>query len=458
MKPLSLRGRLTVWYTLTLFVVLLLFGAQVLWHQGRIGLRRVDRELAELTATVVNVLRDEIRESAPAPAQEAIDTIGPRGPAIAILDARGRPLASAWNGLTLPASIAERFPSEQDDDRGSTVDTASGAWRVHARTERSAAGTFIVVAGRPLSDVLRERREAQEAMAIAIPIALLLAGLGGWWLAAIGLRPITSMASRAAAIPLAGMDDLGESDRADELGQLARAFNGLVARLRTALQTQRQFMADASHELRTPVSVIRSAADVTLGRDHRDEPEYREALSIVGDQARRVTHLVDDMLVLARADTGGYPLQRAPLYLDDLVGDCRRTIDVLAAERGVAVRASPSTELPLVGDENLLRRMLLNVVQNAVQHTPSGGGVTIAVVPNGRTVAIEVTNDGEAIPPADRERIFDRFVQLDPSRRACGAGLGLPIARWIAEAHGGTLVLKTSSAAGTTFAIALPLS
>jgi signal transduction histidine kinase len=217
-------------------------------------------------------------------------------------------------------------------------------------------------------------------------------------------------------------------------------------------------MADASHELRTPVSVIRSAADVTLGRDHRDEPEYREALAIVGDQARRVTRLVDDMLVLARADTGGYPLQRAPLYLDDLVGDCRRTIDVLAAERGVAVRTPPSTELPLVGDEDLLRRMLLNVVQNAVQHTPPGGGVRIEVVPNGRTVAIEVTNDGEVIPPADRERIFDRFVQLDPARRADGAGLGLPIARWIAEAHGGTLVLKTSSAAGTTFAIALPLS
>src|SRR5262249_32318015 len=152
------------------------------------------------------------------------------------------------------------------------------------------------------------------------------------------------------------------------------------------------------------------------------EPEYREALSIVGDQARRVTRLVDDMLVLARADTGGYPLQRAHLYVDELVGDCRRTIDLVAAERGIAIRAPASAELPLYGDQDLLRRMLLNVVQTAVQHTPHGRGVSIDVVPNGRTVAIDVTNEGDPIPPADRERIFDRFVQLDPARRASGAG------------------------------------
>ena len=120
-------------------------------------------------------------------------------------------------------------------------------------------------------------------MLVGIPIALLLAGAGGLWLASIGLRPITEMAQRAARIPLTGIEDLGQADRTDELGQLARAFNGLVARLRAALQTQRQFMADASHELRTPVSVVRAAADVTLSREHRDEAEYREALAIVGE-------------------------------------------------------------------------------------------------------------------------------------------------------------------------------
>src|SRR5213079_630320 len=168
-----------------------------------------------------------------------------------------------------------------------TLETSGGAWRVHVRPERIGNRAYVLVAASPLSDVSRERREVQEAMAIGIPLALLLAGLGGLWLASVGLRPINDMASRAALIPLTGMEDLGESQRADELGQLARAFNGLVARLRAALQTQRRFMADASHELRTPVSIVRSAAEVGLSRERRDEQEYRETLVIARDQARR---------------------------------------------------------------------------------------------------------------------------------------------------------------------------
>jgi signal transduction histidine kinase len=263
------------------------------------------------------------------------------------------------------------------------------------------------------------------------------------------------MADRAARIPLTGDQDLGESNRTDELGQLARAFNGLVARLRAALQTQRQFMADASHELRTPVSVVRSAADVTLGRDHRDEGEYREALAMIGHEARRLGRLVEDMLVLARADAGGYPLRPVSLYLDELVTDCRRTLEVLAAERAVSLRTLSLPEIPFVGDQELLKRMLVNLVQNAVHYTRSGGAVSIALS-NGSAIAIDVADEGPGIPAEDRERIFDRFVQLDRSRHGSGSGLGLPIARWIAEAHGGSLTLESSSATGSTFRVVLP--
>jgi signal transduction histidine kinase len=334
--------------------------------------------------------------------------------------------------------------------------TASGSWRVHAEPRTAGATTTVLVVASPLSDVLRERREVQEAMWIGIPIVLLLAGAGGLWLSSASLRPITRMALRAGQIGLTGMDDLGESTRTDELGQLARAFNGLVARLRTALQAQRQFMADASHELRTPVSVIRSAADVTLSRARRDESEYREALAIVSAEARRVTRLVDDMLVLARADAGGYPLRPVNLYLDDLVAECRRAVDLLAAERGVTIHTAALPEMPLSGDEDLLRRMLLNVLQNAVQHTPEGAAVTIEVSPNGGSIAIYIRDQGTGIPRQDHERIFDRFVQLDAARRGTGTGLGLPIARWIAEAHGGSLELEASSPDGSTFCVVLP--
>jgi len=215
-------------------------------------------------------------------------------------------------------------------------------------------------------------------------------------------------------------------------------------------------MADASHELRTPVSVVRTAADVALVPAHREEADYRETLAIVGDQARRLSGLVADMLVLARADAGGYTLRPVDLYLDEVVADCRRAVDVLATERGVTIRSAASPDIPFRGDEDLLRRLVLNVLQNAVQHTPSGGSVAVDVRQEPETVRIRVTDQGPGIPPDDQRRIFDRFVQLDPARRGQGTGLGLPIAKWIAEAHAGTLVLERSGPDGTTFCVSLP--
>lgn len=453
MASLSIRTRLTIWYSLALLVVLSLFGADVLWQQGRLGLRRVDRELDGVLATFANIVRDELTETPDVhvAAEEARKTVAAPGLAVAVIGADGAVLAANWNGLPLN----DRSTLTRSEPQTWTTDTGASAWRVRTQPYTFGAKTLVLLVAAPLSDVYRERREVQEAMIIGIPIVLLLAAGGGLWLASVGLRPITAMAQRASRIPLAGLDDLGESNRSDELGQLATAFNGLVARLRAALQTQRQFMADASHELRTPVSVIRSAADVTLSRERRDDSEYREALTIVRGEAQRVGTLVEDMLVLARADAGGYPLRPISLYLDELVDECRRAVDVLAQERSVRICSPALPEIPARGDEDLLRRMLLNVLQNAVQHTAAGGAVTVEVCVRS-SITIRVTDQGPGIAESDRERIFNRFVQLDPSRRGHGAGLGLPIARWIAEAHGGTLDLESSGPAGSTFRISLP--
>jgi signal transduction histidine kinase len=264
------------------------------------------------------------------------------------------------------------------------------------------------------------------------------------------------MAERAVSLPLTGDENLGEEHRPGELGQLARSFNGLVARLRTALSTQRQFMADASHELRTPVSVIRSAAEITLSRPSRMESEYRDALGIAGDEARRLGALVDDMLVLARADGGGYTLRLADFYLNDVLTGCIRALEVVARERGVTIAAARLPDSPLRGDEDLIRRMLLNVLQNAVQHTADGTTVDVGLEQAGAAFVVRIRDHGCGIAETHRARIFDRFVQLDESRRGAGTGLGLPIARWIAEAHGGRLDLEASGAGGSTFAIVLP--
>jgi two-component system OmpR family sensor kinase len=451
---LSLRARLTLWYTLALLVVLCLFGASVLWQQRRIGIRRVDHELEALASTLRNVVQDEINEQDDlvTAATEATATVAAPGRALAIVDGSGHVLGAQWNGLDLREPIA----AGDGDPNVRTVETGRGPWRVHARRHAFGDRVLVLLAATPMADLLREQHELQEAMVIGIPIVLLLAGAGGFWLAAVGLRPISEMARRAAVIAPTGLEDLGQTTRTDELGQLSSAFNGLVARLRAALQTQRQFMADASHELRTPVSVVRATSDVVLSRDHRDEGEYREALAIVGGQAHRLGRLVEDMLVLARADAGGYPLRPVDLYLDEMIADCRRAVDVLANERGVTVRAAGFPDTPFRGDEDLLRRLVLNVLQNAVQHTPAGGSVAVALCQEPEAVQIRVTDEGPGIDAADQRRIFDRFVQLDAARRGQGAGLGLPIARWIAEAHRGTLVLEQTGPGGSTFCVSLP--
>ena len=261
-------------------------------------------------------------------------------------------------------------------------------------------------------------------------------------------------------MPLTGADDLGRPMRQDELGQLARAFNGCVARLRAALQTQRQFMADASHELRTPVSIIRTAADVALSREHRDEAEYREALAIAGAQSRRLGTLVDDMLVLARADAGGYPLRCVDFYLDD-VG--RRVPAGGRAcwprTRGVTVAATGATDV--VGP---WRRgaAAAAAAQPAAERRPAHAGRRrrhrVDVVPARlRGVASRVTDSGAGIPPEPIGH-GSSSGSCSSIRRAAakGPGLGLTIAQWIAEAHGGSLSVASTGPGGTTFCVTLP--
>jgi heavy metal sensor kinase len=449
---LSLRSRLTLWYTLVLVVVLCVFGVGIVWMEGRIAVRGLDRELSEIEETIRKIVANEMAEQlTPAEAAtEATETVADENLATAVLDAQGASLSSNLDDADLDTALG--MP---EHDVTATVRTASRSWRVLTRVEKIGGASFRLVVAKPMSDIERGQRELREAIVIGIPVALLLAGAGGWWLASIGLAPITRMADRAVRLPLTGSDDLGEPARQDELGQLTQAFNGLVGRLRAALKTQRQFMADASHELRTPVSIIRSAAEVTLSRDQRSESEYRETITTARDQSLRLGRLVEDMLVLARADAGGYPIHPIDLDLDEIVDECRRAVKMLASERCVHVQSSAGPEVPIRGDADLLRRLLLNLLQNAIQHTSSGGSVIVTTEPAPDIVRVRVSDGGPGIPEADRTRIFDRFVRLDEARTGNGTGLGLPIAKWIAEAHGGTLVLEASGPAGSTFCATL---
>jgi signal transduction histidine kinase len=249
----------------------------------------------------------------------------------------------------------------------------------------------------------------------------------------------------------------------DELGKLAGTFNELLARLDTSFSQQRRFMADASHELRTPLSVIRTSAEVTLGRENRDEPEYRDALKIIDEQVKRLSHIVEDMFTLSRADVGRRALTVTDFYLDELILETARAATILGARKEVRIETLEMGEIPFRGDEGLLRQMLLNLLDNAVKYTPAGGFVRVKVEQSEARYRILVEDSGLGIPEREQELIFERFYRVDKARSGTaesdgwGAGLGLSIARWIAQAHGGDLVLQHSDDTGSTFCATLPM-
>jgi len=256
----------------------------------------------------------------------------------------------------------------------------------------------------------------------------------------------------------------------DELGYLASTFNGLLGRLNHSFEQQRRFMADASHELRSPVSIIRGETEVALSQPRSPE-EYRESLAIALDEGRRLSQIVDDLFTLARADAGEYPLRPRDFYLEELAADCVRAARTMTAARGITLTYEPDGEMPLHADEALVRRLAMNLLDNAIKYTPEGGRINVACERAGAEYSLMVRDSGPGIPAEAQEKIFERFFRLDPARThlgrensgadtaasaTAGAGLGLAIARWIAEAHHGRLTLVQSDASGSVFVAYLP--
>jgi heavy metal sensor kinase len=315
------------------------------------------------------------------------------------------------------------------------------------------------VTSRSLTPLLGELDTDRLVLSIAVPLGLLLAGLGGWFLARKSLAPVLAMSEQAHRIGAENLDQrLPMVNPRDELGRLAGTFNDLLSRLSSAFGVQRQFMADASHELRTPLSVIRTTTSVTLEKDRRSEEEYRGALAIVDGQSRRLTRIVDDMFKLARADAGRLTLHQHALYLDELLREMARAASVLGASKDVTVHLPSLPESPCYGDEDLLRQMISNLLDNAVKYTPRGGSVTLNLQRSNGSYYVSVSDTGIGIPMEAQAHVFERFYRVDRSDSGAGAGLGLAIARSIAETHGGRLELERSDERGSTFVAVLPAS
>ncbi|MEO8458866.1 MAG: ATP-binding protein, partial [Chloroflexota bacterium] len=295
-------------------------------------------------------------------------------------------------------------------------------------------------------------------IAIAYPLTLVVATGGGAFLAGRALSPIdrlTGVARRITAEDLHQRIDLDLPN--DEVGRLARTFNDMIARLDDSFSKQRQFTADASHELRTPLTAIKGQTEVALQRD-RDVESYKQVLQNVNTQVDRMIRMSGSLLTLARADAGQIPIASEPVNLATIVTDAVEQMSIAAEAKSIEIKIAPGPSVRTFADEDLLLQLMLNLLDNAIKYTPQYGLVRVGWSAVGGAVDVSVSDTGPGIGPEHLPRIFDRFYRADTARSSPngGAGLGLSISRWIAEAHGGSIKAQSANGSGTTFVVHLP--
>ncbi len=450
----SLRSRLTVWYAAMLLAGLAAF-AGWMWFAVHQYLAtsvddRITQRLQGLNSAIeaeadesINALREELREF-------SIEI--PEGELTAV---RGRGARDLLRPAGMPETVLWTAPD------GQIGDLYAGSVRYRGlRTRLIIKGEAYELAV-ATSTAETDGFLAQFRLLLlgAAPMMALLASFGGYWMSRRALAPVDALTTAARRISL---DNLGQrlevSKTGDELERLGVTWNEMLARLDNAVQRMRQFTADASHELRTPISIIRTTAELALRRE-RDPGEYRKALDNVRCEAEWMTRLAEDLLLLARADAGTLKLRSERVQVDQLAATVAGETAPMAEVRGIALHTQfGADDAQVNGDGSALHRLLTILLDNAVQHTPPDGTIAIETSADAGRVAIAVRNTGEGIRAEDLPHIFERFYRGDPARtRQNGAGLGLAIARSIAQAHGAEIEVESEPGQGAVFSVKLPL-
>jgi signal transduction histidine kinase len=411
----QLRVRLTLWYAGTFALILLLLGAGLLFSIRLQMTQRLDTSLAGATAAVMRATRDYEAERAAGVAADAVEELHIPDRDLYLFDAHGRPITppQADDWIQAAAGDAARAGSvnlQRESSRGHNHEI-----RLHAERFTTPSGTTYVaaaVAARP--NIGEQYASLIGTFAGAALAALVLVAVGGFLLARKSTLPVER-----------------------------------------SMEQMRRFMADAAHELRTPVAVLRARAEVALAHARDADRDDATLRAFVGE-SDRLGAIVGDLLTLARADAGERAVAREPLYLDDLAADAIEAARALAQRKGVALEVGSFDEARIIGDPALVRRLVLIVLDNAIKYTPSEGHVRIDVTAADGARSVVVTDSGIGIPAEQLPRIFERFYRGDRARHeAEGAGLGLTIAQWISELHGAHLVFSSGSP-GTRVAIEFP--
>jgi heavy metal sensor kinase len=459
----SVRARLTLWYVFVFGLLLVGFSVLIYVLLTRSLFERADRSLSNAVQATAAEFQSEIKEYNGDAATGAVETLKElQFPNIyTAIFADNQVLASNF-----PDDPQFVFPHEllNPARAGDSISfrTVNGFGEEGVRLAmlpvKANDRDYSVAVAEPLRDLVEQIEAIRRIFFIGLPATLLIAGVGGFLLAKKSLSPVVEMSEQAKRIGATNLQErLTVSNPRDELGRLADAFNELLSRLNRSFENMREFMADASHELRTPLSVIRGEADVALSLD-RDRAEYKETLEIIQDEARRLSRIVDDMMALARADAGQYQLKIEEFYLNDLVEEACRAMKVIATAKGVFLTADLAGDVAFAGDADLLRQLVMNLLDNAINYTPSGGSVSVKLTSEQSAVKIIVSDTGIGIPAEAAAHVFERFYRVDKARSRAdgGSGLGLAIARWIAEAHKGSIDLVSVPTKGSKFTVLLP--
>ena len=461
----SIGARLTIWYTslLTLTFLFLGFTAYGLLAYS------LSRDMDSALNGVAEVLAEKARVEGSAFFPSDVDELfrrffgfSPLHRHFEMFDPRGRrdPRQPASRSSKLPLSPKALKNASQGLRTFETVE-GTGPYPTRILTMpvlQAGRVSNLVQVGLSLENMYKTRRRFVLIMGAVLPFGLLLAGGGGWVLARRALTPVDRMTQAAQRISGEHLDErLQETGSGDELDRLAKTLNDMLGRLDDSFHQMRQFSADASHELQTPLTILKGEMEVAL-RSQRSAEQYQRVLRSGLEEIDRISHLVDGLLLLARADAGVLRLDLRPVDLKELLQEIYEQMKVVADDRSVSLRPSLLEPVSVQGDREHLRRLLLNLVDNAIKYTPTGGGVTLSLQSDKEWACLRISDTGVGLSKDQQERIFGRFHRATGarSRDEKGVGLGLSIARSIAEAHRGIIQVESTPGHGSTFTVLLP--
>ena len=454
----SVRRRLTLWYVAAMIVVLAVYAAAVFSFVRRSVSQSLDQRLrGDLYWAAASV--DKTPEGAITLVQEQQ----------ALLEEELPPWVQVWSPdgrkLLLSNSEAMRRPLRETQalamevpDLIVSLPTDAAPMRVLSRRFRIVDLPVVIQVARSESGMQQELQDLLLVLLFGMPLAVALAGIGGYTLARRALAPVERMTERARSITADRLSDrLPVAQPDDEMGRLATVFNETLARLEASFEQMRQFTADVSHELRTPLTAIRSVGEVGL-REHRDDAEYRSIIGSMLEEADRLASLVDRLLTLSRAETGESKVAHDDVDFRALAEEVAAHLSVLAEEKKQTISVECLGTPAARADRLAMRQAVINLVDNAIKFSPVSGRIVIRVAETPRGLVLDVIDSGPGIEAESRTRIFDRFYRAATAAGgAPGSGLGLSIAKGAVESSAGRLTLASTGADGSTFRITLPL-